>query len=75
MQLFTYHLTMKGTIKSTIPEKEFGFIAPEDGSKDVFFHKTSLVGVQFSDLKVGDAVSFEVEQAEKGPRAVNVTRA
>jgi CspA family cold shock protein len=66
---------MNGTIKSLITEKHFGFIAPEDGSKDVFFHESGLQGVQFSELKSGDAVSFEVEQSEKGPRAVNVVRA
>jgi len=66
---------MKGTIKNIILEKHFGFITPEDGSKDVFFHETGLQGVQFSELKTGDAVSFEVEQSEKGPRGINVARA
>ena len=66
---------MKGTIKNIIFEKHFGFITPEDGSKDVFFHESGLEGVQFSDLKSGDVVSFEVEQSEKGPRAVSVVRA
>lgn len=55
-------------------EKSFGFITPEGGTKDVFFHATSLNGIQFSELKVGDVVTFEVEESEKGPRAVNVTR-
>ncbi len=66
---------MKGTIKTVIAEKHFGFITPEDGSKDVFFHETGLQGITFSELNVGDAVSFEVEQSEKGPRAINVVRA
>lgn len=66
---------MKGTIKTLIADKHFGFITPEDGSKDVFFHESGLVGVQFMELKAGDVVSFDVEQSEKGPRAVNVTRA
>lgn len=66
---------MKGTIKSIIAEKHFGFITPEDGSKDVFFHETGLQGIQFSELKTGDAVSFDVEQSEKGPRATNIVRA
>ena len=65
---------MKGTIKRLMEDKNFGFIGPEDGSKDVFFPATGLQGVQFSELNVGDAVSFEVEDSEKGPRAVNVTR-
>ncbi|MFA6486577.1 MAG: cold shock domain-containing protein [Candidatus Magasanikbacteria bacterium] len=66
---------MKGTIKSLIAEKHFGFITPEDQSKDVFFHESGLVGLQFAELKSGDVVSFDVEQSEKGPRAVNVVRA
>jgi len=66
---------MKGTIKSLIAEKHFGFITPEDASKDVFFHETGLVGIQFSDLKAGDVVTFDVEQSEKGPRATNVALA
>lgn len=66
---------MTGTIKSIIADKHFGFIATGDGSKDVFFHETGLQGVQFSELKTGDAVTFEVEQSEKGPRAINVARA
>ena len=66
---------MKGVIKTLIVEKNFGFITPEDGSKDVFFHATGLQGVEFSSLKQGDAVTFEVEQSDKGPRAVNVALA
>ncbi len=65
---------MQGTIKTVIFDKHFGFITPEDGSKDVFFHESGLQGVQFAEVKVGDAVSFDVEQSEKGPRAVNVVR-
>jgi CspA family cold shock protein len=63
---------MIGTIKTILVEKNFGFITPEDGSKDVFFHATSLAGVEFSALKQGDKVSFDVEQSDKGPRAINV---
>lgn len=66
---------MKGTIKTIIADKKFGFITPEDGSKDIFFHATSLSGIDFSQLKVGDAISFEVEESDRGPRAANVTLA
>jgi len=65
---------MKGTIKKIMP-KGFGFIATEEGGKDLFFHSNSLVGVGFDDLREGDAVTFEVEQSEKGPNAVNVQKA
>jgi len=66
---------MKGTIKTIVAEKNFGFITPEDGSKDIFFHATSLNGIEFGQLKTGDAVSFDVEASEKGPRAANVVLA
>lgn len=66
---------MKGTIKTIVADKNFGFITSEEGSKDIFFHASSLNGIQFSQLKVGDAVSFDVEESEKGPRAVNVVLA
>ena len=66
---------MKGTIKRLVSEKNFGFITPEMGDKDVFFHATGLVGVEFSQLAVGDTVTFEVEQSDKGPKAVNVSKA
>jgi CspA family cold shock protein len=65
---------MTGTIKTVVAEKKFGFITPDGGDKDIFFHATSLVGVDFSQLAPGDKVSFETEDSEKGPRAKNVTR-
>ena len=66
---------MKGTVKSIISDKHFGFITPEDASKDVFFHESGLMDIQFAELKSGDVVSFDVEQSDKGPRAINVVRA
>ncbi len=65
---------MKGTIKR-ITEKGFGFIAREGETKDLFFHSNELRGVAFEDLKVGDAVTFEIAQSDKGPNATNVARA
>ncbi len=65
---------MTGTIKR-VTDKGFGFIAPDGGDKDVFFHMSSLVGVNFDELREGDKVSFETEESDKGPRAVNVQRA
>jgi len=56
-------------------ENGFGFIKPDDGGKDVFFHAQSLVDVAFDDLQEGDAVTFDVEQGPKGPAATNVRRA
>jgi CspA family cold shock protein len=65
---------MMGTIKR-LTDKGFGFIAPENGDKDMFFHSSGLVDVSFDELREGDKVSFEVEQSDKGPRATNVKRA
>ena len=64
-----------GTIKSLISEKGFGFISPADGGKDVFFHTTEVVGMQFADLKVGDMVQFEITDSPKGPKASQVSLA
>ncbi len=64
-----------GTIKKLVEGKGFGFIAVEGQEKDLFFHAKELSGVTFEELKEGDAVSFEVTQSEKGPAAVNVSRA
>ena len=60
-----------GKIKKLISDRGFGFISDTDG-RDVFFHQDSLVDVKFSDLGVEQAVEFDVEKSEKGPRAVNV---
>jgi CspA family cold shock protein len=65
---------MTGTIK-TLTDRGYGFIAREGEAKDLFFHSKDLNGVMFDELKTGDHVSFEVAQGEKGPSAVNVTRA
>ena len=66
---------MTGTIKTLIADKGFGFITREGESKDLFFHSKDLSGVAFDELKIGDSVTFEVEEGEKGPAAKNVTRA
>ena len=64
----------QGTIK-TLTEKGYGFIAREGETKDLFFHSNELQGVRYDELKVGDAVTFEVTQGEKGPAATKVSRA
>ena len=64
---------MKSTIKR-LTDKGFGFITSEDQDKDLFFHGNNLVDVQFEELREGDEVTFDVEQSEKGPNAVNVQR-
>ena len=63
-----------GIIK-TLTEKGFGFISREGQAKDLFFHSKDLQGVAFDDLKVGDTLTFEVAEGQKGPAAINVSRA
>ena len=65
---------MNGVIKK-LTDKGFGFITVDGQEKDLFFHSNALVGVQFSELHEGDAVSFEIEDSPKGKNATNVTRA
>ena len=65
---------MEGIIKTLVTDKGFGFITVDGEDKDLFFHKNELSGVSYEDLKVGDRVSFEKADSEKGPNAVSVTR-
>ncbi len=61
---------MYGTIKKIVRDKGFGFIVPDDGSDDVFFHRSRLAPkVEFDDLREGDEVEFQVTKGEKGPQA------
>ncbi|HEC64506.1 MAG TPA: cold shock domain-containing protein [bacterium] len=61
-----------GTVK-TVTDKGFGFITPEDSDKDVFYHENSLEGdLATRKLQVGDNVTFDVEETEKGMNASNI---
>ena len=61
-----------GTVKWFNDAKGYGFIAPEDGSKDVFVHHSNIAGEGFKSLSEGAKVEFEVTQGQKGPQATNV---
>ncbi len=65
---------MKGVIKR-INEKGFGFITPEEGGKDVFFHANDCSAGNFREMHEGDNVTFEVAESPKGPKATGVTLA
>ena len=62
----------KGKIKRIVMEKGFGFIADDDGT-EVFFHKSSLQGVDINSLSSGQEVEFEVRKTPKGLNADNVS--
>ena len=66
-----------GTIKSLPPDREFGFILADGREGDLFFHKKQLApGTEFTDLKLGMAVTFEIDETgPKGAAAVNVAKA
>ena len=61
-----------GTVKWFNDSKGFGFITPQDGSRHVFVHHSSIQGNGFKSLAEGQQVQFEVEQGQKGPSAVKV---
>jgi cold shock protein len=62
----------QGTVK-TVTGKGFGFITKEGAEKDIFYHENSLEGdLAVRKLKVGDAVTFDVEETPKGLNATNI---
>jgi CspA family cold shock protein len=61
-----------GTVKWFSDDKGYGFITPEDGSKDLFVHHTGIAGEGFKSLSEGAKVEFEPAEGPKGPQATNV---
>ena len=61
-----------GTVKWFSDEKGYGFITPDDGSKDVFVHFSNISGEGFRSLSEGAKVEFEVTEGAKGPQATDV---
>jgi CspA family cold shock protein len=62
----------QGTVKWFNGEKGYGFITPEDGSKDVFVHFSAIAGSGYRSLEENQSVEFDVTQGDKGPQATNV---
>ena len=62
-----------GNVKWFNESKGFGFITPDDGSKDVFVHFSAIASDGFRTLAEGQQVTFDVEDGPKGPQATNVT--
>ena len=59
-----------GTVKFFNEDKGFGFIAPNDGSKDLFVHSTGIIG---GAIREGDTVEYQIGESKKGPCAEQVT--
>lgn len=64
----------QGTVKWFNNQKGYGFIAPQDGGRDVFVHHTAIQGEGYKSLNEGDTVQFEVVRGPKGDQAANVTK-
>jgi CspA family cold shock protein len=61
-----------GKVKWFNNQKGYGFITPDDGSKDIFVHYSNIVAEGFKSLEEGQKVEFKVAQGEKGPKAEDV---
>ncbi|MBF42421.1 MAG: cold-shock protein [Gammaproteobacteria bacterium] len=62
-----------GKVKWFNPTKGYGFITPDEGDKDLFVHHSSIQGDGYKSLKEDQSVTFDVEDGDKGPQAVNVS--
>lgn len=61
-----------GTVKWFSRVKGYGFISPDDGTKDVFVHYSAIQGEGYRNLEEGQRVEFSIEDSAKGPQAANV---
>ena len=63
-----------GTVKWFNDDKGFGFITPDEGGRDLFVHYSGITGEGFRTLAEGTKVTYEQEESDKGPKAVNVEK-
>ncbi|UCE71040.1 MAG: cold-shock protein [Nitrospiraceae bacterium] len=63
-----------GTVKWFNESKGFGFITQDDGGPDVFAHYSEIQGDGFRNLAEGDAVTFDIVDGDKGPKATNIVK-
>jgi CspA family cold shock protein len=62
----------QGTVKWFSDEKGYGFITPDDGTKDLFIHHSNILGDGFKSLNEGQSVNYEAAEGRKGPEATSV---
>jgi CspA family cold shock protein len=74
-QIQELEMRVTGKVKWFNDAKGFGFITPDNGSKDCFVHYSAIQGSGFKTLAEGEAVEFEIVDGQKGPAAENVTKA
>jgi CspA family cold shock protein len=63
---------MIGTVKRFFEDRGFGFLSPDNGGDDIFIHASAITRAGLAGLKPGERVSFDTEEAPKGPRAINI---
>ncbi|MDX6768543.1 MAG: cold shock domain-containing protein [Elusimicrobiota bacterium] len=65
---------MQGKVKWFNDQKGYGFITPDDGTPDVFVHHSAIQAQGFRSLSENQAVQFDLNQTDKGPKAANVIK-
>lgn len=74
MSQIEVYIHMQGKVKWFNDQKGYGFITPDDGSPDVFVHHSAIQAQGFRSLSENQAVQFDLNQTDKGPKAANVIK-